>query len=48
LTSFVEDTNVLINSTGADPDVPVIRAQHSSATCIKTATNTWHVVGDIA
>tara|TARA_R110002167_G_scaffold64455_2_gene182255 strand:- start:6390 stop:8243 length:1854 start_codon:yes stop_codon:yes gene_type:complete len=48
LTNFVEDTNVLINSTGADPDVPVLRAQHSSATAIKTATNTWQVVGDIA
>lgn len=48
LTNFVEDTNVLINSTGADPDVPVLRAQHSSATAIKIATNTWQVVGDIA
>ena len=48
LTSVTEGSGVLINSTGADPDVPVLRAQHSSATAIKTATNTWQVVGDIA
>ena len=48
LTSITEGSGVTINSTGADPDVPVIRAAHSSATCIKTATNTWQVVGDIA
>ena len=48
LTSVTEGAGVLINSTGADPDVPVIRAQHSSATFIKTATDTWQAVGDIA
>jgi hypothetical protein len=48
LTSLTEGTGVTINSTGADPDVPVLRAAHSSATAIKIATNTWQVVGDIA
>jgi len=48
LTSVDEGSGVLINSTGADPDLPVIRAQHSSATFIKIATDTWQAVGDIA
>lgn len=48
LTSVDEGAGVLINSTGADPDLPVLRAQHSSATFIKTATDTWQAVGDIA
>jgi hypothetical protein len=37
-----------IASTGATPAAPVLRAQYSSATCIKVATDTWYVVGDIA
>ena len=39
---------VTVNSTGATATAPKLRAQNSSATCIKTATNTWYVVGDIA
>ena len=37
-----------IASTGSTPAAPVLRAQYSSATCIKVATDTWYVVGDIA
>jgi len=37
-----------IASTGATSTAPKLRAQNSSATCIKTATDTWYVVGDIA
>ena len=37
-----------INSTGATPTAPKIRAQYGAATCIKTATDTWLVIGDIA
>ena len=39
---------VTVNSTGATSTAPKLRAQNSSATCIKTATNTWYVVGDIS
>jgi hypothetical protein len=37
-----------INSTGATATAPKLRAQNSSATCIKTGTDTWYVVGDIS
>lgn len=37
-----------VNSTGATSTAPKLRAQNSSATCIKTATDTWYVIGDIA
>lgn len=36
-----------INSTGATTTAPKLRVQNSSATCLKTATDTWYVVGDI-
>ncbi len=48
LTTIDEGAGVLITSTGAVSDAPVLRAQHSSATAIKTATDTWRVVGDIS
>jgi hypothetical protein len=35
-------------STGATPAGPKLRVQYSMATCIKAATDTWYVVGDIA
>lgn len=47
LTNFAIGSGVTINSTGAVPAAPVLRAQYSSATAIKTATDTWVVVGDI-
>ena len=37
-----------INSTGATATAPKLRARYSMATCIKAATDTWYVVGDIA
>jgi len=37
-----------ISSTGATSTAPKLRAQFSSATLIKVATDTWYVVGDIA
>ena len=37
-----------ISSTGATATAPDLRAQFSAASCIKVATDTWYVVGDIA
>jgi hypothetical protein len=37
-----------ISSTGATATTPKCRAQFSAASCIKVATDTWYVVGDIA
>ena len=37
-----------ISSTGATATAPALRAQFSAASCIKVATDTWYVVGDIA
>lgn len=39
---------VTVLSTGATAAQPKTRAQYSSLTCIKAATDTWYVVGDIA
>lgn len=36
-----------ITSTGATATAPKLRAQYSAATCIKTGTDTWTVLGDI-
>lgn len=37
-----------ISSTGATATAPKLKAQYSAASCIKVATDTWYVVGDIA
>lgn len=37
-----------ISSSGATATAPKLRAQYSAATCIKTGTDTWVVVGDIS
>ena len=37
-----------ISSTGATATAPELRAQFSSASCIKVATDLWYVVGDIS
>lgn len=37
-----------ISSTGASATAPKLRAQYSAASCIKVATDTWYVIGDIA
>lgn len=39
---------VTVLSTGGTAAQPKTRAQYSSLTCIKAATDTWYVVGDIA
>jgi hypothetical protein len=36
-----------ISSTGSTPAQPGLRAQFSAASCIKVATDTWYVFGDI-
>ena len=37
-----------VSSTGATATEPKLRAQFSAASCIKVATDTWYIVGDIA
>jgi hypothetical protein len=37
-----------ISSTGSTATAPKLRAQYSAASCIKVATDTWYVIGDIA
>jgi hypothetical protein len=37
-----------INSTGTVSTAPVFRARYSAASCIKVATDTWLVIGDIS
>jgi hypothetical protein len=37
-----------ILSTGGTAAAPKIRARYGMATCIKSATDTWYVVGDIS
>lgn len=39
---------VTVASTGATSTAPKLRVQNSSATCIKTNTDTWYVIGDIS
>ena len=48
MTTIAQGSGVTIASVGATATAPVLRAQHSSATAIKIATDTWQVVGDIA
>ena len=42
------DGATTISSTGATATAPKLRVQFSAASCIKVATDTWYVVGDIA
>ncbi len=44
----VSSGTTTINSTGATATAPKLRARYSAASCIKSATDTWYVVGDIA
>jgi hypothetical protein len=37
-----------VSSTGATATAPELRAQFSAASCIKVATDTWYVIGDIS
>lgn len=36
-----------IQSTGAAPAAPLLRARYSAATCLKAGTDLWYVFGDI-
>ena len=45
---FKEIVEILGDGTGATATAPKLRAQFSSATCIKANTDLWYVVGDIA
>jgi hypothetical protein len=42
------DTGVTLTSTGATATTPKTRAQYSAASIIKTGTDSWTVIGDIA
>lgn len=48
LTSFAQGAGVTITSTGAVSTAPVLRARHSAATVICTASNTFLIVGDLS
>jgi hypothetical protein len=48
LTNFAIGAGVTINSTGTTPAAPIITARYNSATAIKTATDTWVVIGAIS
>jgi hypothetical protein len=37
-----------IQSTGAAPAAPLLRARYSAATCLKAGTDLWYVFGDIS
>ena len=47
-TTITQGSGVTISSTGATATAPALRAAFSAASCIKGATNTWYVIGDIA
>ena len=47
INAVTSGTTTILAAAGA-PAAPKCRAQYSSATCIKTATDTWLVFGDIA
>jgi hypothetical protein len=44
----VSSGTTTISSTGATAAAPELRAQFSAASCVKVATDTWYVIGDIA
>jgi hypothetical protein len=46
-TTIAEGSGVTIESTGAAPEAPELRARYSSATCIHEGSDVWYVVGDI-
>jgi len=45
--SAVTPATTTLVSAGATPAAPYTRVQYSSATCIKTGTDTWFILGDI-
>lgn len=44
----VSSGTTTISSTGAAPAAPELRAQFSAASCVKVATDSWIILGDIA
>jgi hypothetical protein len=46
--SAVTSGTTTILSTGGTSTAPKLRTRYSMATCIKSATDTWYVVGDIS
>jgi hypothetical protein len=44
----VTPATTTIASTGSTSTAPKLRAQYSAASCVKVATDTWYVIGDIA
>ena len=45
--TIVGASGVTVASTGTTSTTPKTRSQFSSLTCIKAATDTWYVIGDI-
>jgi hypothetical protein len=37
-----------VSSTGATAASPTLRAQFSAASCVKVATDTWYIIGDLS
>jgi len=46
ISAVTSGTTTLV-SAGATPGAPYTRVQYSSATCIKTGTDSWFILGDI-
>jgi hypothetical protein len=44
----VTPATTTISSTGATAAQPKLRAQFSAASCVKVATDTWYVIGDLS
>jgi hypothetical protein len=44
----VSSGTTTISSTGATAAMPALRAQFSAASCVKVATDTWIILGDIS
>jgi hypothetical protein len=44
----VSSGTTTISSTGATASAPELRAQFSAASCVKVATDSWIILGDIA
>jgi hypothetical protein len=44
----VSSGTTTISSTGATAAAPELRAQFSAASCVKVATDTWYIFGDIS
>ena len=45
--SFAQGSGVTIQSIGSTSTAPKLRTQYSSASLVRTAANTWVIIGDI-